>query len=133
VSRLRDRFALLVAAFLVVVVGGGMFVTADVYHVNSLWVFLVMLSVGFFGAVGWDYRKEFRRPLFVLFFCVWSLLNFAVFIFIRNYFTLLCYPVALFVEFCLFYATAYWLFGLRPPLARKGSESDENPDKKGIA
>lgn len=118
-ARIRDLFALLATALLVTAVGVGTFLAADIYHVNPLWVFVVILSAYFFADIGWEYRKEFRRPLFVLFLCVWLLLHSAVFVFVGDSFGLFWYPVAVFIELFLFYATAYWFFGLDPPLIRK--------------
>jgi hypothetical protein len=69
--------------------------------------------------LGWDYHKEFRSFRFVFFFCTWLLLHLAIFVLVLNHLGLLYYPGAAFIELFFFYATAYWLFGLQPPLHRQ--------------
>jgi hypothetical protein len=98
--------------------GTAAFLLADAYHISPAWVFVVWLSVGFFAAVGWDYRKEFKSGSFVLFFAAWLLLHSVIFALVATYWGWLCYLGAAFVELFFFYATAFWLFGLRPPPRR---------------
>jgi hypothetical protein len=58
-----------------VVAGVGSFVAADVYHLNTIWILVAWLSVGFFATVGWDYRREFKSAPFGLFFFVWMVIH----------------------------------------------------------
>jgi hypothetical protein len=81
-----------------------------------MWIFVSLISVVFFAGAREEYRKEFRSVRFVAFVCGWIVVNVAVFILILGFFGWLwLIPVLLFEQF-LFYMTAYWLFGLRPPL-----------------
>jgi hypothetical protein len=107
------------AALLVIVLGGSGFLLADKYHIDPAWMLLAWVSVGFFAAVGWDYRVQFRTPSFIFFFAAWLLLHLLIFAFVISRFGWLYWLVALFVELFFFYATAYWLFGLQPPVRRR--------------
>src|SRR5438874_1777578 len=55
VKKRQDRLTLIGAALLVIVVGGSGFLLADNYHIDSVWVLLAWVSVGFFAGVGWDF------------------------------------------------------------------------------
>lgn len=114
-----DRFFLLGVALVVIGLGTVAFLLADAYNISPAWVLVVWLSVGFFAAVGWDYRKEFKSGSFVLFFAAWLLLHSLIFAVVTTYWGWLFYLGAAFVELFSFYATAFWLFGLRPPPRRK--------------
>ena len=87
------------------------------YHVNALWMFVSLISVVLFAGAREEYRKEFRSARFVAFVCGWVVVrDAAVLILILGLFGWpWLIPVLLFEQF-LFYMTAYWLFGLRPPL-----------------
>jgi hypothetical protein len=114
--RIKDLSLLLGTALLVCLLAGTAFLVADIYHVNPLWIILSLISVGFFAGAREDYRREFRSVRFVAFVCGWIVVNAAVFILILGFLGWLwLIPVLLFEQF-LFYMTAYWLFGLRPPL-----------------
>jgi hypothetical protein len=116
--RIKDLSLLLGTALLVCLLAGAAFLVADIYHVNPLWVIVSLISVGFFAGAREDYRKEFRSVRFVAFVCGWIVVNVAVFILILGFLGWLwLVPVLLFEQF-LFYMSAYWLFGLRPPLGR---------------
>jgi hypothetical protein len=117
-KRILDLCFLIGSALLLCVVGGGAFVITEIRHISPMWVFLSLISIGFFAAVGWDYRKEFRSVRFVLFFCGWLVVNIAVFVEVVASFGWLYWIPALFLELFFFYATADWLFGLKPPLRR---------------
>jgi hypothetical protein len=115
-TRIKDLSLLLGAGLLVCLLAGAAFLIADIYHVNALWVIVSLISVGFFAGAREDYRKEFRSVRFVAFVCGWIVINVAVFILILGLLGWLwLIPVLLFEQF-LFYMTAYWLFGIRPPL-----------------
>jgi hypothetical protein len=114
-NRTLDLCLLVGSALLVCILGGGAFLLAEIYHVNPLWIVVSLISVVFFAGAREEYRKEFRSVRFVAFVCAWVVINATVFILILG---LLGWPwlipVLLFEQF-LFYMTAHWLFGLRPP------------------
>lgn len=114
-----DLFAILGAALLLIVVAVGAYFLADKYRIDSVWVYLGEISVGFFATVGWDYRKEFRSIRFVIFFCFWLFAHLCIFVFVVAYLGWLYWLLALTVELFLFYGTAFWLFGLLPPGRRR--------------
>jgi len=118
VKRLRDRLSLIGAALLFIVVGGAGFVLADNFHIGLIWVQLAWVSVGFFAIVGWDYRIQFRSMSFIFFFVAWLVINLLTFVLVKSHFGWLYWLAAAFVELFFFYATASWLFGLRPPSRR---------------
>jgi hypothetical protein len=119
VKKLQDRLTLIGAALLVIVVGGRGFLLADKYHINSVWVLLAWVSVGFFAGVGWDFRAEFRSMRFVLFFVAWVLVHLLIFVLVVGRFGWLYWLVTLFLELFCFYATAELLLGLEPPFRRR--------------
>lgn len=113
--RVLDIFALIACSLLVVALGIGSFFAADACHVNPTWVLLAWLSVGFFATVGWDYRREFRSPIFVSFFIAWLVLHSLILVLVLGYFAWYWYIAAVFLELFAFYASASLLFGLKPP------------------
>jgi hypothetical protein len=117
-KKLRDRILLIGAALLFILVGGAGFVLADNYRIGLIWVQLVWVSVGYFAIVGWDYRAQFRSMSFIFFFVAWLLINLLTFAVVKSHFGWLYWLAAAFVELFFFYATAQWLFGLRPPSRR---------------
>jgi len=118
-KKLQDRLMLVGAALLVIVVGGIGFLLADKFHIDSAWVLLAAVSVGFFAAVGWDFRAEFRSVRFILFFVGWLLVHLLIFVLVVGRFGWLYWLLALFLELFFFYATAELLLGLKPPLRRR--------------
>jgi hypothetical protein len=118
-KRILDFCFLVGSALIVCVLGGGAFLIAEIRHINPMWVFLSLLSVGFLAGAREDYRKEFRSVRFIVFVCGWLVINMAVFLVVLAYFGWLYLFLALFLEQFLFYMTAFWLFGLRPGLRRR--------------
>jgi hypothetical protein len=114
--RIKDLCLLVGTALLVCLLAGVAFLVADIYHVNPLWIIVSLISVGFFAGAREDYRKEFRSVRFVAFVCGWLVVNAAVFILILSFFGWLWLIPVLLLDQFLFYMSAYWLFGLRPPL-----------------
>jgi hypothetical protein len=97
----------------------GAFVIAEIRHINPIWVFLSLISIGFITFAGEEYRKEFRSVRFVAFVCGWLAVNLVVVVVVVGSFGWLYLIPALLLEQFLFYMTAYWLFGLAPPLSRR--------------
>jgi hypothetical protein len=114
-KKFADRVVLIGSALLVISVGTVLFLLADHYHIEPVWVLLLWVSVGFFAAVGWDYRSKFRSVPFLLFLVAWLLLHLLIFMVVMSNFGWLEWISALLVELFFFYATAHWLFGLHPP------------------
>lgn len=118
-KQIADAFLLIGAALVVCIVGGAAFLIADVRHVNPLWVFLSLISVVFFAGITEDYRNELRSGRFILFVCGWLVINIVVIVAFLGLFGWLYLIAALLLEQFFFYLSAYWLFGLRPPLKRR--------------
>jgi hypothetical protein len=119
--KILDLCYLVGAAVLVCAVGVGAFAIAEIRHINPLWVFLSLISLGFVVGAREDYRKEFRSVRFVLFVCGWVVANIVVVVIVMGLFGWLCLIPALLLEQFLFYMTAYWFFGVEPP-RRPGQE-----------
>jgi hypothetical protein len=102
-------------SLLIALLGVASFFVADVYRINPTWVMLAWLSVGFFAAVGWDYRREFRSMPFVFFFLAWVVLHSLIFTLVLGFLPWFYYVGAVFLELFAFYASASLLFGLKPP------------------
>jgi len=117
-KRLLDLCLLVGSALTVCVVALGAFLVAEIRHVNPLWVFFGLISIGFFAGVREEYRKEFRSVRFVFFLLAWLVINMAVIVGVLASFGWLYLIPALFLEQVLFYMTAYWLFGLERPSRR---------------
>jgi len=101
------------------VLGVGAFAIASIRHVSPIWIFLGLISTGFFAGVREEYRKEFRSARFVLFVLGWLVINSAVVVVIVAFLGWIWLFPVLFLEQALFYMSAYWLFGLKPPLRRR--------------
>jgi len=113
--RILNLCLLIGSALVVCVMGLGAFIFAELHHINPLWVFLSLISIGFFAFAKEEYRKEFRSVRFILFVCGWVVINIAVVVMVlASYGWLYLVPVLLLEQF-LFYMSAYWLFGLQPP------------------
>ena len=128
IKRIVDLCVLVGSALLVCIVGGGAFLLAEIYHISPLWIFVSLISVVFFAGASEEYRKELRSARFVAFVCGWVVVNAAAFILILGLFGWpWLIPVLLFEQF-LFYMTAYWLFGLRPPLGPRSRNAGDRRD-----
>jgi hypothetical protein len=118
-----DRLKLFGAAFVLILVVGTAFLLADLGHVNPTRIFIGFIVIGFFPAVGWDYRDRFRSTTFVIFFVAWALIHGAVFWVVMTHYGWEHWLVAVFIELCLFYATLRGLFGIKPPGSGPSSSS----------
>jgi hypothetical protein len=77
-KRVLDLCFLVGSALIVCVLGGGAFIIAEIRHIHPTWVFLSLISMGFFAGVSEGYRREFRSVQFVFFVCGWLVINMAV-------------------------------------------------------
>jgi len=118
-SRILDLFLLLGSALIVCALGVGAFVFAELRHFNPRWVFLSLISIGFLAFAREEYRREFRSVRFIVFVCAWIGINIAVVVTVLGSFGWLYLIPALLLEQFLFYMSAFWLFGLLPPLRRR--------------
>ena len=128
-SRILDTFYLIGAAVLVCVLATGAFLLADIYHINPLWAFFGLVSVGVLAGAREDYRKQFRSARFVAFVCGWVVITVGVFIVFLVLFGWLWLIPALFLEQVVFYMSAHWLFGVPPPSRRWPFQRVESSDK----
>ena len=117
--RILDWCLLVGAALAICIVGVGAFALASIRHVNPIWIFFGLVSAGFFAGIREEYRREFRSSRFVLFVLCWLVINVAVVVAVIGSFGWFWLFPALFLEQVLFYMSAYWLFGLEPPLRRR--------------
>jgi len=117
-KRHRD-FGLLVGCALVVcLIAVGAFIIAEIRHLNPLWVFFGLASIGFFVFAWEEYRNAFRSIRFFLFVCGWVGVNIVVIIVVLGSFGWIWLMGALLLEQALFYMSASWLFGLKPLRSR---------------
>lgn len=117
-KRVLDLCFLVGSALMVCALAGGAFVIAEIRHINPIWVFLSLISIGFIAFAKEEYRREFRSVRFILFVCVWAVVNMAVVVSVLASFGWLWLIPALLLEQFLFYMTAYWFFGVSPPSKR---------------
>jgi hypothetical protein len=117
-KRIVDLCLLIGSALIVCMLGVGAFIIAQIRHTNPTWVFFSLISIVFVAGVREEYRKEFRSVRFISFVCGWLVINTTVVVVVLSYLGWLYLIPALFGEQVLFYMTAYWLFGLQPPMGR---------------
>jgi hypothetical protein len=113
-QRLLDLALLIGCAVTVCVFAVTAFVIAQIRHVNPLWVFFCLISIGFLAGVREEYRNQFRSIRFVLFVSAWLLINTAIIFLTIGYIGWFFLIPILFVEQVMFYATASWIFGVHP-------------------
>ncbi len=118
-KRIPDVCFLVGSALLVCIMAVGAFVITEVRHISPMWVFLSGITFVFLVWVREEYRKEFQSVRFIFFVCGWLLINLVVVVVVLGSFGWLYLILSLFLEQVLFYLTAYWLFGLRPPLGHR--------------
>jgi hypothetical protein len=118
-KRILDLCLLVGSALVICVLGVATFAVAAIRHINPICIFFALISVGFVAGVREEYRREFRSARFVLFVLGWLVINIAVVVVVVASFGWFWLFPALFLEQVLFYMTAYWLFGLEPPLRRR--------------
>lgn len=123
-KRMLDLCFLVGSALIVCLLGVGAFVITEIHHISPMWVFLSCISIGFFVGAREEYRKEFRSVRFIFFVCGWLVVNMTVFVVVLSFLGWIYLIPTLFLEQVLFYMTAYWMFGLQPPLLR-GHRRDE--------
>ena len=116
--RVLDFCLLIGAAITVCMLGVGAFIAASSLHVSPLWVFFGLISTGVAAGVAEEYRNELRSLRFVLFVLGWLVVNITVIVLVVSSIGWLWLIPLLLLEQAIFYMSAYWLFGLKPPSRR---------------
>ena len=116
--RLLDLCLLVGSALIVCVVGLGAFQVAEIRHVNPLWVFFGLISIGFVAGAREEYQKELRSIGFVFFVLAWACDKRGRDCKRPNLLRMALFDPGPFPRAGPFYMTAYWLFGLEPPSRR---------------
>ena len=119
-NKIVDLFFLIGTAVIVCVIGGGAFVIAELRHMNPLWVFFSLISIGFLAGAWEDYSKELKSLRFSLFVLAWLAINIEVVVMVLPFGWLYLIPVLLLEQFP-FYMSAYWIFGIEPRRRRSRS------------
>ncbi len=88
---------------------------ADNLHINSKWVFFILISLSFFPTAGWRYRAHFRSLQFAAFLLLWMLLHGLIFVAVMNYFGWGVWVFAVIIELFLFPITASLIFKIDIP------------------
>jgi FtsH-binding integral membrane protein len=112
--RFLNRVKLLGTAIISIVLLFGAFALADKYHIDSSWVFVAIVSLLFFGVIGWKNKDRFKSLPFALFFVVWMVINGLVFVLVMHRFGWLGWIIALHIELFVFYVSTYLIFGFKP-------------------
>ncbi len=129
-KRIIDLCLLFGSALLFCVLMVGAYAIAEARHMSPGWVFFGGISLVFLVGVREEYRKEFRSWRFVVFVCGWAAFNLLVVVVVLGSFGLLYLIPALLLDQFFFYMTAYWLFGLEPPLRRTKRLDSESGSAK---
>lgn len=116
-SKFRDRILLLVAALSVCVIGGGVVLAFEIYHINLKWFFFAWSSIFLLPLVGKEFRSYFRQPAFVAFFTVWMCIHGATVVGMIRWTPVVAWPLILVAELAAGFIAAHWLFGF--PLHQK--------------
>jgi hypothetical protein len=110
-SKFRDRISLFGAALLVCLIGGGVALAFEVYHINQAWFFFAWSSIFLLPLVGKEFRSYFRQRAFVAFFAVWMAVHGATVVGMIAWAPLLLWPVILLLELAAGFIAAHRLFG----------------------
>lgn len=119
----KDKLMMLSTALLFIMVGLAAFWFADEHHVNPAWVLAAIVSMSFFPVAGWDYRNQFKRPSFLIFFILWMFIHGLMFFAVMSMFGWRGWIPFVFVELFLFYLSLSLIFKLPPP-SLKGKEEN---------
>lgn len=115
IRRVRDRLLLIGSALLVCVLGVGSFYFAGEYHINSLWVFFAVSSIGVIPALLRAFRGHLRRPFVIPFLTVLAIVHGLVFVCLMKWQMSVVYWFPIFiVELSAGAWAAYRFFGIIP-------------------
>ena len=113
--KLRDQVLLVGSAVLVCVVGGISFYAAEeVYHINPAWVFFAWNSIFFGFILGKGFRRQFKKPQFVVFFVVWMALHGTVVVMLMRWIHMVYWVPFMGLELFIGFLTASLIFDARP-------------------
>src|SRR5579885_2649271 len=107
-ARILDLCFLIASALLICTLLVTAFIYVEVRQINPAWIFLSLISVVFFAWVWDEYRAQLRSPRFILFVCIWLILNMILFVTVLTSFGWVYLFLALLFEQVLFQMTAYW-------------------------
>jgi hypothetical protein len=109
-----DLVLLLLAAFVLCVVGVGAFWLADRYRLNAIWVFVCWNSIILMPMFFKKFRGHLKRPSFIVFLLVWAVFHGFIVVGLMRWLPFVyCVPVIL-IELTLGFLVADWLFGVLP-------------------
>jgi hypothetical protein len=109
-----DKLKMLAVAVVLIMGLLSVFFLADKYHVNPAWVFMATASLSFLPTIGWDYRRHFKSPLFIVYLGLWSLVHGLVFVVFMKRYGWAGWLPAMFIELFVFYFTTSLVFRLDP-------------------
>jgi hypothetical protein len=110
-SKFRDRILLFGAAVLVCLIGGGVALAFEIYHISQAWFFSAWSSIFLVPLVGKEFRSYFRKPDFIVFFAVWMCVHGATVVGMIAWAPLLLWPLILLLELAVGFLAAHRLFG----------------------
>jgi hypothetical protein len=109
-SRFRDRILLVGAALSVCLIGGGVVLALEIYHIDQAWFFFAWSSIFLLPLVGKEFRSYFRQPAFVAFFAVWMAVHGATVVGMIRWVPAPIWPLVLLLELAAGFIAAQWLF-----------------------
>ena len=112
---LRDRLLLIGLAVLVSVLGVGLFLLADSHHVDRLWVYFVVCTLGMIPAFLRAFRGHLKKPLVLPFLAAQAVVHGLVFTGLIKWQVSVVYWFPIFiVEFSVGAWAAHRFFGIVP-------------------
>jgi hypothetical protein len=85
---------------------------AQEHKLNLAWSFFGWSSILFIAAVGRGFRGQYRNPLFLAFFAIWTVVHGAFSVLLIGWVPMVYWLPAFGLELFLGYLVAYRLFGL---------------------
>jgi hypothetical protein len=110
-GKLRDRILLFGTAASVCVIGGGVALAFEIYHINQAWFFFAWSSIFLLPLVGKEFRTYFRQPAFLAFFTIWMGVHGATVVGMIAWVPLALWPLILLLELAAGFIVAHRLFG----------------------
>jgi len=114
-SKLPDRLLLVATGLVVSAAGVASGVLGEAYNVNPAWLFFAWNSILLVPIVGVDFRGQFRRPVFVIFFVAWMCIHGLVVLGLIRWVSILYWIPAILLELLVGYFALDRLLGILPP------------------
>lgn len=105
-----DKFILVVVALGVCISAVGSFLLAEYYHVNYAFVFFAWNSILLLPIVGSDFRKQLRKPSFMIFFLGWMVIHGFTIVGLTKWADGVYWIPVIFLELFVGYFIAYFFF-----------------------